>query len=59
MSKQHKGVSLDEFARQTGIRKGQLLYYCQKGRIEGAQFNKTLWQWRIFQPAKLLIGRQP
>ncbi len=53
MSKQHNGVSLDEFARQTGIRKGQLLYYCQKGRIEGAQFDKTLWQLPQVTPRRI------
>ena len=52
------GVSLDTFSRMTGIRKGQLEYYCRKGRIEGARFNRTIWQWRIFFPARLITGKQ-
>jgi hypothetical protein len=51
-------VSLDTYAQQTGIRKAQLLYYVRKGRIEGACFDRTIWQWRIPSTAKLLIGRQ-
>lgn len=52
------GVSLGSFALQTGIRPAQLLYYCRKGRIDGARFDRTLWQWRIYAPAKLITGRQ-
>ena len=55
----HQGISLNDFAERTGIRKGQLLYYCRHGRIEGAVFVRALWQWRIFPPAKLVIGRLP
>ena len=50
-----EGVSLATFSRQTGIRVGQLAHYCRLGRIEGAQFDRVLWQWRIHSPAKLLL----
>lgn len=53
---QPQGLSLLAFSLRTGIRKGQLLYYCRKGRIEGARFHRDLWQWRIHAPARLLIG---
>ena len=53
------GVSLVAFSLQSGVRVDQLLYYCRKGRIEGARFDRALWQWRIHAPAKLLTGRLP
>lgn len=48
------GLSLEAFSRLSGIRVGQLLFYCRKGRIQGAEFNRTVWQWRIHLPAKLV-----
>ena len=50
-----RGVSLDSFSLQTGIRKSQLLHYCRMGRIQGAEFNRTVWAWRIYPPAKLVF----
>lgn len=50
-----RGVSLDSFSLQTGIRKGKLLHYCRTGRIQGAEFNRKLWAWRIYPPAKLVF----
>jgi hypothetical protein len=57
MSRSLPGVSLSAFSLQTGIRVGQLAHYCRIGRIEGARFNRTLWQWRIHSPARLVMGR--
>jgi len=54
-----KGISLDTFSRMTGIRKSQLEHYCRKGRIGGARFDRVLRQWRIFPPAKLIMGWIP
>lgn len=51
------GVSLSTFSERTGVRVGQLAHYCRIGRIEGARFDRKLWQWRIYPPAKLLLGR--
>ena len=56
MSQQKNGMSLFAFAEKTGIRIGQLLHYCRIGRIEGARFDRMLWQWRIHAPARLLTG---
>jgi hypothetical protein len=53
------GVSLPAFSLQSGVSVDLLLHYCRKGRIEGARFDRTLWQWRIHAPAKLLTGRLP
>jgi hypothetical protein len=53
--KNGQGLSLEAFSRISGIRVGQLLYYCRKGRIQGAEFNRTVWQWRIYPPAKLVF----
>jgi hypothetical protein len=56
---QVEGVSLSTFSLQTGIRVGQLSHYCRLGRIEGARFDRVLWQWRIHAPAKLILtGRK-
>jgi hypothetical protein len=52
----NQGISLLAFSSQTGIRVGQLAHYCRIGRIQGARFNRILWQWRIHAPAKLVIG---
>jgi len=54
-----QGVSLVTFSLQTGVRVGQLAHYCRLGRIEGARFDRTLWHWRIYPPAKLVMGSQP
>lgn len=56
MSQQKTGMSLQTFAEKTGIRIGQLAHYCRTGRIEGARFDRKLWQWRIYAPARLLTG---
>lgn len=57
-SHQPHGISLATLSLQTGVRKGQLAHYCRIGRIEGARFDRSLWQWRIYPPAKLIMGRQ-
>lgn len=49
------GISLVAFSKMTGIRTGQLAHYCRLGRIEGAKFDRVLWQWRIYPPAKLVL----
>lgn len=54
---QGQGVSLVTFSLRTGVRVGQLAHYCRIGRIEGAQFDRTLWQWRIHSPARLIMGK--
>lgn len=57
--RKQEAVSLDTYAQQTGIRKAQLLYHVRKGRIEGAYFDRTVWQWRIPSSARLNTGRLP
>lgn len=53
------GVSLATFSLQSGVRVEQLAHYCRLGRIQGALFSRTLWQWRIYPPAKLVMGKLP
>lgn len=49
------GISLAALSLQTGLRVGQLAHYCRLGRIEGAVFDRVLWQWRIYPPARLVL----
>lgn len=53
---QQQGVSLRAFAEQTGIREGQLLHYIRKGQIQGAVKHPITKKWRIYPPAKLVLG---
>jgi len=43
------------FARNHGLRVEQIIHYCETGRIQGARFDRTLWQWVLYPPVKLLI----
>jgi hypothetical protein len=53
---QRTGMTAATFAKLAGLSKGQVVYYCQKGRIDGAKFDRITWQWRIYPPARLLTG---
>ena len=53
---QRTGMSVGTFAHVSGLSKGQIVHYCRKGRIEGAKFDRVTWQWRIYSPARLLLG---
>lgn len=43
------------FAVNHGFRVEQIIRYCETGRIQGACFDRTLWQWVLYPPVRLLI----
>ena len=53
---QQEGVSVATFARQSGLRESQILYYIRRGRIIGARRHPLTKKWWIYPPAKLVLG---
>lgn len=50
------GISLRQFAEQTGLREALLRTYCLKGKIIGARKHPLTKKWWVYPPAKLAMG---
>jgi hypothetical protein len=43
------------FAIRHGFSVEQIIRYCETGKIQGACFDRILWQWVLYPPVRLLI----
>ena len=50
------GISLRQFAEQTGLREALLRQYCNAGKIIGARKHPLTKKWWVYPPAKLAMG---
>ncbi|HAN57085.1 MAG TPA: hypothetical protein DCQ77_13260 [Betaproteobacteria bacterium] len=50
------GMSLRQFAEQTGITEQTLCRYCKAGKVIGARKHPLTKKWWIYPPAKLSMG---
>lgn len=60
MSKLHatqpaRGTLARNFALNHGLRLDQVIHYCRTGQIVKVKFDRVLWNWVIFEPAKLIL----
>ena len=52
----HNGISLRQFAEQTGITEQTLCRYCKAGKVIGARKHPLTKKWWIYPPASFAMG---
>lgn len=53
---QASGLSLRQFAEQTGLTEHLLQHYCRSGKIIGARKHPLTKKWWIYPPASFNLG---
>ena len=53
---QSTGLSLRQFAEQTGLNEHRLQSYCRTGKIIGARKHPLTKKWWIYPPASFAMG---